>query len=949
MKKAISAFVLILILFNVELTVNAHSIEPDFYRIFDDLGTIMLLIDSETGSIEWANKAAAEFYGYSLEKLESMKFYELNALSLEEVKGRIEAASSEGKNCYTLEQYLANGEIRTVEVYSCPYVHEDKHLLITTVYDITDKVYLKKKDNNLVIVVFFELLVIIAFLLIFTALKSKSSKKIKEKNREIKSIFELYNVFMNSIDRPIYLKDGNLNYLVVNKALSEFYNIDKADIIGKKDFELPDAEIAELNRETDLSVLQEGKTTVKEINWKDGIYRVAKFPVKLLNGSYGIGAYIVNMNEWYNHKRIEEKNLARSQIIVDVLTKNFKSTREQMDYVLNESVELTESKFGFIYFYNEENQEFILYSWSKNLTHEYSISKKQTKQQLERASLWNEVINQKKSVIVNSCDNNCEMPNLIAKDHGKGNIKITRFMAVPVIVDDKLAAIVGLANKGYDYDNNDVYQIIALMNGAWNAKERREALLKLSVERNKSLQTLISIGDGVMVVDQERKVTMLNKVAEKLTGWTAKEAEGKNYKEVFVLSHEEEGQTIDDPIEKVFETNKIQEFGNHAILTSKDGRKLYIEDSAAPIKNNMNVTSGVVLVFRDVTEKKEQRKKIEYLSFHDSLTGLYNRMFYEQELKRLDTENNLPISIIKGDVNGLKLTNDIFGHAAGDLLLQKVAEVFRKVCRESDIIARIGGDEFIILLPKTKAEEAEKIILKIKEEFAKENIKAIKGSISLGTDTKNHADEDIYQVLENAENKMYFAKVINRNDMKKSTIETIIKTLHEDCPTEKEHSSHVAEICGHIGKALGLSEAEIKRLKEAGFLHDIGKIVIDEKLLKKKGVLTEQEKKELIQHSIAGFRILNSFDHTLDLAESILAHHESWDGTGYPKGLKGEEIPKLARIIAIAESYDRMVNSLNEETVTKEEAIKIIKQRAGVKFDPHIVDVFVKMMLEGDC
>ncbi|MDZ5035172.1 GGDEF domain-containing protein, partial [Clostridium perfringens] len=138
-----------------------------------------------------------------------------------------------------------------------------------------------------------------------------------------------------------------------------------------------------------------------------------------------------------------------------------------------------------------------------------------------------------------------------------------------------------------------------------------------------------------------------------------------------------------------------------------------IEDNAAPIKGENDVINGVALAFRDVSEKKERQEKIEYLSFYDQLTGLYNRRFFEEELKRLDTKSNLPITLVIIDVNGLKLTNDAFGHLEGDKLLQKVAKVIKKECRNEDIISRIGGDEFTIILPKTSSEETEKILNRI--------------------------------------------------------------------------------------------------------------------------------------------------------------------------------------------------------------------------------------------
>ena len=484
-----------------------------------------------------------------------------------------------------------------------------------------------------------------------------------------------------------------------------------------------------------------------------------------------------------------------------------------------------------------------------------------------------------------------------------------------------------------------------LMSGIWNALERREAQEKLTLERNKYLQTLISIGDGVMVVDKNGHVEMLNRAAEKLTGWSFAEAFGRHYREIFVLSGEQEGMTVNDPIEEVFVSDTILELRNHAILISRDNTKYFLEYSAAPIKDDSNTTVGIVLVFRDVTEKKEQREKIEYLSFHDSLTGLYNRRFFEEVIHRLDTQRNLPISIIMGDVNGLKLTNDIFGHVLGDILLQKVADILRRVSRMDDVIARWGGDEFVLLLPKTNSEETKQIIKQIKDEFAKEQIKAIKGSISMGADTKQNPDSNLVEVLNKAEERMYLAKTLECDKANSAVIDSIIHMLHENNPREKEHSIRVSELCRDMGIILKLSEIEIRKLEDAGYLHDIGKVVLEPELLKKRFSKTNQKWNEIKKHPIIGYRILNSFDHTLDLAEIVLDHQERWDGSGYPKGLNGEEIPKLARIIALAESYERKVSGAdNFEAMSKEDALIDIRANAGKHFDPDLTETFIKMI-----
>jgi diguanylate cyclase (GGDEF)-like protein/PAS domain S-box-containing protein len=347
----------------------------------------------------------------------------------------------------------------------------------------------------------------------------------------------------------------------------------------------------------------------------------------------------------------------------------------------------------------------------------------------------------------------------------------------------------------------------------------------------------------------------------------------------------------------------------------------------------------------DITEKKAQIDKIEYLSYHDPLTGLYNRRFFEEEFRRLDTERNLPLSIIMGDVNDLKLTNDVFGHTSGDELLNKAAEVLKNTCRADDIIARWGGDEFVILLPKTSVDETEKLIARIKNEFAGEQIQAIKVSMSLGCDAKQNTVDDIMHVLNRAEGKMYQSKTLEWEKVRSEAISAIITTLHRNSTREKDHSQSVSELCQELGRALDLDEVEILKLKEAGFLHDIGKVVLAPRLLNESNQLNSQEWDEMRVHPTIGYRILSTLDDTMDLAKAVLAHHEHWDGSGYPKGLKEDEIPLTARIIAVVESYDRMVNRANvERAVERREAIEELKSNAGNKYEPAVVAAFIQMM-----
>jgi diguanylate cyclase (GGDEF)-like protein len=192
---------------------------------------------------------------------------------------------------------------------------------------------------------------------------------------------------------------------------------------------------------------------------------------------------------------------------------------------------------------------------------------------------------------------------------------------------------------------------------------------------------------------------------------------------------------------------------NHTILISKSGREYPITDSAAPILGENGEIRGVVLAFRDVTFEKEKMDAIRYLSYHDQLTGIFNRPFFEEEIRRLNTKRNLPISIVLADVNCLKLANDAFGHATGDKILKKSARIIQNCCRGDDIFARVGGDEFAILLPRTTAEDAKRIVDRIKSICATTQIQSVALSISFGISTKTEVHDDIRQVQKKAEDK----------------------------------------------------------------------------------------------------------------------------------------------------------------------------------------------------
>lgn len=386
----------------------------------------------------------------------------------------------------------------------------------------------------------------------------------------------------------------------------------------------------------------------------------------------------------------------------------------------------------------------------------------------------------------------------------------------------------------------------------------------------------------------------------------------------------------------------------YKIIRLQDGEERWVH-GLGKIESDQQ-TKGVRLIgmIQDVTERKCAEEKVVYLSFHDQLTGLYNRRFFEEELKRLDVARNYPLTLVMGDVNGLKLINDSFGHVAGDELLKNVAEVLRKGCRADDIIARLGGDEFVILLPNTDTAETEQILLRIKELALQARESSIELSISFGYETKRSEDEDMREALKKAEDHMYKKKLFESPSMRGKTIKTIIRTLHEKNKREEQHSYRVSALCQSMGEALGLLEGDVQELKNVGLLHDIGKIAIDEEILNKPGKLTKDEWDEIKRHPEIGYRILSTVNGMAEMAEYVLAHHERWDGLGYPKGLKGEELPLQPRIIAIADAYDAMTSARSYRGALSEEvAIAELQKNAGIQFDPELVKLFIDKVIAG--
>jgi len=451
------------------------------------------------------------------------------------------------------------------------------------------------------------------------------------------------------------------------------------------------------------------------------------------------------------------------------------------------------------------------------------------------------------------------------------------------------------------------------------------------------LQTIV---DSVVLVNPKGQITYVNTETLTLLGYERTDLLEKPIEILF-------------PIELKLEMEHIIQTLVHGAIRNKDISFISKNNTLIPILFSAAVCNdtdgdilGFVILSRDITEYKQREEEIKFLSYHDQLTGLYNRRFYEEELERLDTKRNLPLAIIMGDVDGLKTINDSIGHDMGDELLKKVAQVIKNGCRADDLIARLGGDEFVVLLPKTDIAQVEWIIARINERLINEKVGTLDISVSFGYEVKKNENENMQDIVKAADDRMYKYKLINSSSTRRNTIDLIMNALYEKNNREMLHSKRVSELCEAIALKMNLDKETVYRIKVAGLMHDIGKIGIDDATLNKPDKLDADEWAIMKKHPEIGQRILSSVNEFSEIGDYIFEHQEKWDGTGYPRGLKGEEILLQARIIAIADSYDAMTSHRNYgKELSEEEAINEIKRCSGTQFDPAIAKIFVEKVL----
>jgi diguanylate cyclase (GGDEF)-like protein/PAS domain S-box-containing protein len=477
-------------------------------------------------------------------------------------------------------------------------------------------------------------------------------------------------------------------------------------------------------------------------------------------------------------------------------------------------------------------------------------------------------------------------------------------------------------------------QIIAVIRDITERKMAEGILLESETRLRLILDSILS---GILLIDAETHlIEDVNKVASEIIGLQKDRIVGSRCHR-FICPAEENncpitvlGQNIDH---------------SERTLIRADGKCLPI------IKTVVTVTLGgrryLLESFVDITDRKQMEEQLRYLSLHDALTGLYNRAYFEEEMHRLESGRFNPVGLVLCDVDGLKLVNDTLGHETGDILLIESAKVIKNALRQGDMVARIGGDEFAILLPQSDTETVEVVCGRIRESIKSYNTgnSGLTLSMSMGIAVSNIAPANMDNLFKEADDNMYREKLLRRQSASSAIVNTLMKALEARDFITEGHADRLQKLVADVAVTIGLPERSVSDLRLLAQFHDIGKVGIPDRVLFKPGPLTTDETTEMQQHCEIGYRIAQSATVLLDIGEWIHKHHEWWNGKGYPLGLKGDEIPLECRILALADAYDAMTSDRPyRQAMSHEEAVSEIKKHTGTQFDPNLVPCFLEIL-----
>ena len=473
-------------------------------------------------------------------------------------------------------------------------------------------------------------------------------------------------------------------------------------------------------------------------------------------------------------------------------------------------------------------------------------------------------------------------------------------------------------------------------------KQAEDALL----ESEKKYRTIIeTASSGCWQLDADEVTVDVNQALCDMLGYSKEEILGKM---PFDFVDE-----ANDPIfrDNVARTAPSVNRNYDVDLIRKNGDTVSARMDSTTLYDELGAVAGSFAFVTDITKRKRAEEKLKEMSLYDSLTGLFNRNFFEEEMTRLRDGGSSPVGIVICDLDGLKFINDTLGHQSGDQMLMNAAELLQNNFRSTDIMARIGGDEFAILFTDTNQEMVERMLQRFRQSVHEYNNTdpEIPLSISVGCAVSETPVSDMHDLFSEADNRMYREKIQREGSARSAVLQALTGSMQaRDFDTEG-HCDRLHELVDAMARDLALSQDAMNDLSLFARFHDLGKVGIPDNILFKTGALTEEEWQHMRRHCEIGHRIASSVPDLEPIADYILKHHEWWDGQGYPLGLSGRDIPLPCRILSVVDAYDAMTSDRPyRKAMTREEALAELKRCAGTQFDPELVEQFSQLLERAD-
>ena len=487
---------------------------------------------------------------------------------------------------------------------------------------------------------------------------------------------------------------------------------------------------------------------------------------------------------------------------------------------------------------------------------------------------------------------------------------------------------------------------------------------------------LESTAEGIYGMDTAGRCTFINKAATRLLGYTSEEVRNVGMHDLIHHTYPDGTHypVQECPIYKAFQLGQPCHMDTE-VLWRKDGTSFSSSYSSYPM-TEAGVLVGAVVTFSDITERKrvEQEKEVllaeaQARADRDPLTNLLNHRAFHSclvaEADRARREHSV-MAIVMLDLDNFKFFNDVYGHTTGDEVLRLVAGRLREVCRSYDTLARFGGDEFALLLPNIGQATREEIEGRLRKALSGlfycfsgplDAQEVIPISISLGAARFPIASSECHEVLRQADERLRWSKTGGNAEENARRVradagsrvdgfgmlDALVAAVDNKDRYTRRHSEDVMVHSLQIARQLGLSSAGIQAIGVAALLHDVGKIGVPDAILRKPGRLTDKEFEAIKQHPVMGAVMVSAVPGLEDVLDAVRHHHERWDGGGYPAGLRGEETPLMARIMAVADAYSAMTaDRPYRKGMEPAKALAILRSGTGTQWDPACVEAFLR-------